>query len=56
MGGREGGGVGGEPKVSGEPKVGSSIHLNRKVAIVCSLKCTDSHSSPARPVQSLTAV
>ena len=28
----------------GEPKTGSSIHLNRKAAIVCSLKCTDSHA------------
>ena len=25
---------------SGEPNAGSSIHLNRKAAIVCSLKCT----------------
>ena len=25
----------------GEPQAGSSIHLNRKAAIVCSLKCTD---------------
>ena len=40
----------------GEPLVGSSLHLNRKAAIVCSLKCTDSHSSPARPVRSLTTV
>ena len=30
--------------------MGSSIHLNKKAAIVCSLKCTDIHSSPARPV------
>ena len=30
--------------MDGEPKVDSSIHLNRKAAIVC---CTDSHSSPA---------
>ena len=42
--------------VGGELKAGSSIHLNRKAAIVCSLKCTDSYSSPARPVRSLTAV
>ena len=33
----------------GEPKVGLSIYLNRKVVIVCSLKCTDNHSSPAWP-------
>ena len=51
MGGREGVGWAG-----GEPQAGSSIHLNRKAAIVCSLKCTDIHSSPARPVRSLTAV
>ena len=25
----------------GEPKAGSSIHLDRTAAIVCSLKCTD---------------
>ena len=31
--------------VGGELKAGSSINLNRKVAaIMCSLKCTDSHS------------
>ena len=36
--------------VGGEPKAGSSINLNRKTATVCSLKCTDSHSSLARPV------
>ena len=43
-------------ETGGEPKAGSSMHLKRKAAIVCSLKCTDSHSSPARPVPSLTAV
>ena len=42
--------------MGGEPKAGSSIHLNRKAAIVCSLKCTDSHSSPARLVRLLAAV
>ena len=42
--------------VDGVPQAGPSIHLNRKAAIVCSLKCTDSHNSPARPVRSLTAV
>ena len=26
-------------RVSEEPKAGSSMHLNRKAAIVCSLKC-----------------
>ena len=39
-----------------EPKADSSIHLNRKTAIMCSMKCTDSHSSLFRPIQSLTAV
>ena len=39
----------------GEPKAGSSIHLNRKAAIVCSLKCTDSHRSLVRPMRSLKA-
>ena len=33
--------------VGGEPKVGSYIHLNRKAAIVCSLKC---HSCQANVV------
>ena len=49
-------GVGWAEGVGGELKAGSSINLNGKAAIVCSLKCTDSHSSPARPVRSLTAV
>ena len=42
--------------VGGEPKAGSFIHLNRKAGIVCSLKCTNSHSSPVKLVPSLTAV
>ena len=33
----------------GKPKTGSSIHLNRKAAIVCSLKCTNSHGLLVRP-------
>ena len=49
MGGR---GVG----AGGEPKMGSSIYLNRKAANVCSLKCTDSHSSLVRLIRSLTAL
>ena len=48
--------MGGGERAGGEPKAGSSIHLNRQAAIVCSLKYTDSHSSLARPVWSLTAV
>ena len=40
----------------GEPKAGFSIHLNRKVAIVSSLKYTDSHSSLVWLVWSLTAI
>ena len=43
-------------EVGGDPQAGFYIHLNRKAAIMCSLKCTDSHSSPARTVRSLTAV
>ena len=39
----------------GEPKAGSSIHLNRKVAIVCSVKSTKSHGLLVRPIQSLMA-
>ena len=36
---------------------GRFFHIfNRKAAIVCSLKCTDNHSSPFRPVRSLKAV
>ena len=41
---------------SREPKVGSSMHLNKIAAIMCSLKCTESHGSLVWPVQSLTAV
>ena len=41
-------------RAGGEPKVSSSIHLNGKATTVCSLKCTDSHSSLARLVRSLT--
>ena len=39
--------------VDGKPKAGSCIHLNKKAAIVCSLKSTDSHSSLVRPVRLL---
>ena len=39
----------------GEPKAGSSIHLNRKTAIVYSLKCTDSHSLLVRLIWLLAA-
>ena len=42
--------VGGE-----EPKAGFSMHLNRKAAIVCSLKCTDNHSSLVMLIRLLTA-
>ena len=38
-----------------ELKAGSSIHLNRKAAIVCSLKCTNIHSSLVRQIWSLAA-
>ena len=41
---------------SGELKAGSSIHLNRKGAIVCSLKYTNSYSSLVRAIRLLTAV
>ena len=51
MGGGWVGGGGGWGTVGG-----LFIHLNRKAAIVCSLKCIDIHSSLARPVRSLTAV
>ena len=44
MGGREVG-------ADGEPKAGSSIHLIGKAAIVCPLKCTNSHSSLVRPIR-----
>ena len=40
----------------GEPRAGSSIHLTEKAVIVCPLKCTNSHSSFVRPIQSLAAV
>ena len=49
-------GVGWAMGAGGEPKAGPSTHLNRKAAIVCSLKCTDSQSSLVRPTRSLTAV
>ena len=50
---REGGGVRG---AAGEPKVGFSIYLTRKAAIVCSLKCTNIHSSLVRLIRSPAAV
>ena len=34
----------------GKPKVGSSKHLTGKIG--CPLKCTNSHSSLVRPIQS----
>ena len=53
VGGR---GMGWVVEVDGEPKAGSSIYMNRKAAIVCPLKCTNSHSSPARLAQSTGAM
>ena len=49
-------GVGWAVEAGGEPKVGSSMHLSRKAAIVCSLKFTNSHSSLVRPIRLLAAV
>ena len=39
-----------------ELKVGSSIHLKRKAAIVHSFNCINSHSSLIRPIRLLEAV
>ena len=36
--------------------MGFSIHLSRKAAIVCSLKCANSNSSLVRLIRSLAAV
>ena len=45
-------GVGWVVGASGEPKMGSSIHLNGKAVIVCPFKCTNSHTSLVRLIQS----
>ena len=42
--------------VGGELKVGSSMHLTGKAAILCPLKCTNSHSSLVRLIRSPAAV
>ena len=49
-------GVGWVVGAGGEPKAGFSIHLTGKAAIVCPLKCTNSHSSLVRPIRSPAAV
>ena len=42
--------------VGREPKVGSSIHLNRKAVVVCLSKSTNSNGLLVRPIRLLTVV